>query len=66
MTNETIKQRLTDKFGEQLTEWEEPYGLLTFTAPAEMNLKVMQMCLQQCSCTLVLTGWSGRPMTSLV
>jgi NADH-quinone oxidoreductase subunit C len=42
MTNETIKQRLTDKFGEQLTEWEEPYGLLTFTAPAEMNLKVMQ------------------------
>jgi NADH-quinone oxidoreductase subunit C len=42
MTNEIIKQRLTDKFGEQLTEWEEPYGLLTFRAPADMNLKVMQ------------------------
>lgn len=42
MTNETIKQRLTEKFGEQLTNWEEPYGMLTFTAPAEMNLKVMQ------------------------
>lgn len=42
MTNETIKQRLTEKFGEQLTHWEEPYGMLTFTAPAEMNLKVMQ------------------------
>src|ERR1035438_8160023 len=42
MTNEIIKKRLTDKFGEQLTEWEEPYGLLTFRAPAEMNLKVLQ------------------------
>ena len=42
MTNETIKQQLSDKFGEQLTEWNEPYGLLTFRAPVEMNLKVMQ------------------------
>jgi NADH-quinone oxidoreductase subunit C len=42
LTNETIKQRLVEKFGEQLTDWEEPYGLLTFTAPAAMNLKVMQ------------------------
>ncbi len=42
MTNEIIRQRLTDKFGEALTGWEEPYGMLTFTAPAEMNLKVMQ------------------------
>ena len=31
MTNEIIKQKLTDKFGEQITEWEEPYGMLTFT-----------------------------------
>ena len=42
LTNEIVKQRLTDKFGEQLTEWEEPYGMLTLRAPAEMNLKVMQ------------------------
>lgn len=42
MTNEIIQQRLTEKFGEQLTGWEAPYGLLTFTAPAEMNLKVLQ------------------------
>src|ERR1700761_2151295 len=42
LTNETIKNKLTEKFGEQLTEWEEPYGLLTFRAPAEMNLKVLQ------------------------
>ena len=42
MTNEIIKQRLTEKFGDQLMGWEEPYGLLAFTAPAEMNLKVLQ------------------------
>ena len=42
MTNEIIKQRLTDKFGEQLTGWEEPYGLLAVNMPAELNLKVMQ------------------------
>jgi NADH-quinone oxidoreductase subunit C len=42
LTNDIIKQRLTEKFGEQLTGWEEPYGLLTFTAPKDQNLKVMQ------------------------
>ena len=42
MTNEIIKQRLTDKFGDSLTEWEEQYGVLSFRAPAEMNLKAMQ------------------------
>jgi NADH-quinone oxidoreductase subunit C len=42
MTNEIVKEKLTEKFGEQLTEWEEQFRLLTFTAPAESNLKVMQ------------------------
>jgi len=42
MTNQVIQQRLTEKFGDQLTGWEEPYGMLTFTAPKEMNLKVLQ------------------------
>lgn len=42
LTNEIIQQRLTEKFGDQLTEWGTPYGMLTFTAPAELNLKVMQ------------------------
>ncbi len=42
MTNETIKQRLTDKFGEIITDWQEPYGMLTFTAPKDFNLKVLQ------------------------
>ena len=44
LTNELIQQKLTDKFGVQLTDWEQPYGMLTFTAPKELNLKVLQ-CL---------------------
>ena len=42
LTNETIQQKLTEKFGEQLTNWQEPYGMLTFTAPKDLNLKVLQ------------------------
>jgi len=42
LTNEIIKARLVEKFGEQLTEWAEPYGMLSFTAPKDTNLKVMQ------------------------
>jgi NADH-quinone oxidoreductase subunit C len=42
LTNETIKERLVGKFGDQLSHFEEPYGLLTFEAPKEMNLKVLQ------------------------
>ena len=42
LSNEIIKNSLIDKFGDQLTDWEEPYGMLTFTSPNEMNLKVLQ------------------------
>ena len=41
LTTEHIKQRLTEKFGEQVSDFSEPYGMLTFEAPKEMNLKVM-------------------------
>lgn len=41
LTNDTIKSRLAEKFGELLSGWEEPYGLLTFTAVSDQNLKVM-------------------------
>ncbi len=41
LTNEHIKQRLIEKFGEQVSGFEEPYGMLTFEAPKEMNLKVL-------------------------
>ncbi len=42
MTNEIIKNRLTEKFGEHLSGWEEPFGLLTVNVAASMNLKVLQ------------------------
>ena len=42
LTNELIQQKLTDKFGDQLTDWVVPYGMLTFTAPKELNLKILQ------------------------
>jgi len=41
MTNETIQQRLSEKFPE-LSEWEEAYGMLAFRAPADKNLEVLQ------------------------
>jgi NADH-quinone oxidoreductase subunit C len=41
LTNDLIKQRLTEQFGEQVSGFEEPYGMLTFEAPKEWNLKVL-------------------------
>jgi len=42
LTNEIVKQKLAEKFGESLTDWQEPYGMLTFTAARDLNLKVLQ------------------------
>lgn len=41
LTNEIVKQKLTEKFGDVLG-WEESFGMQCVTAPAELNLKVMQ------------------------
>ena len=42
LNNNRIKERLIEKFGEQVFNFEEPYGMLTFEAPKDMNLKLMQ------------------------
>ncbi len=42
LTNDIIKQKLSDKFGEQITEWDEQFGLLTFRIATEQNLKALQ------------------------
>lgn len=42
LTNDDIKLRLTEKFGDTSLSFEDPYGLLTFTAPKDLNLKVLQ------------------------
>lgn len=42
LTNERIKERLVEKFGESVTGFSEPFGMLTFEVPKEMNLKLLQ------------------------
>lgn len=41
LSNDIIKQKLIDKFGDKVGNFEEPYGLLTFEAENESNLKVL-------------------------
>ncbi|HMP91574.1 MAG TPA: NADH-quinone oxidoreductase subunit C [Phnomibacter sp.] len=47
LTHQLIKEKLTERFGEQLTHWEEPFGLLSFTAPRELNTEVLQFLYDQ-------------------
>lgn len=42
LTNDLIRQRLIEKFGDQVSNIEEPYGMLTFEVPKELNLKVLR------------------------
>lgn len=42
LTNDHIKNRLIEKFGDEVSGFSEPYGMLTFEAPKELNLKVLQ------------------------
>ena len=42
LTNDIIQHRLKEKFGEDVNDFQEPYGMLTFTARCEMNIEVMR------------------------
>lgn len=42
LSNEKIQQKLTEKFGEDFFRFEESYGMLSFEAAKEQNLKVLQ------------------------
>ncbi len=42
LTYNYIQERLKEKFGEQVKNFEEPYGMLSFEADAPINLKVLQ------------------------
>jgi NADH-quinone oxidoreductase subunit C len=42
LTNEQIQHKLVEKFGEIVSNFSEPFGMLTFEAPKEQNLKVLQ------------------------
>jgi NADH-quinone oxidoreductase subunit C len=41
LTNQRIQERLIEKFGDQVFDFEEPYGMLTFWASKDLNLKVL-------------------------
>ncbi len=41
LTNDIVREKLKEKFGEQITDFTEPYGMLTFSVPKEINLKVL-------------------------
>jgi NADH-quinone oxidoreductase subunit C len=42
LSYERIQEKLNEKFGAEMLQWETPYDMLTVTAPREMNLKVLQ------------------------
>ncbi|MBM3442974.1 MAG: NADH-quinone oxidoreductase subunit C [Bacteroidetes bacterium] len=41
LTSDIVREKLTEKFGDSLTEWAQPHGILTFCVPRDMNLKVL-------------------------
>jgi NADH-quinone oxidoreductase subunit C len=41
LTNDLIRQRLAERFGEDVKAFEEPYGMLSFEAPKDLNLDVI-------------------------
>lgn len=42
LTNELVQQKLTAQFGEAVTAFEEPWGMLTFEVKSSKVLEVMQ------------------------
>jgi NADH-quinone oxidoreductase subunit C len=42
MDNAYIKQRLQEHFADQVTGFEEPYDMLSFESPKDMNLKLLR------------------------
>ena len=46
MTNEHIKEQLTARFPD-LSEWEEQFGLLSFRAPADQNVNLLQFLFEE-------------------
>lgn len=42
MTNDTIQQKIQDKFGAAVKGFEAPYGMLTFEIAADKNIELLQ------------------------
>ncbi len=46
LTNEIVQQKLIAKFGDQVKDFGEPYGMLTFTVAKENNVKTLQFLFE--------------------
>ncbi len=42
LTHEYIQNKVSEKFGDAVYDWDTPYNMLTFTAQADHNLKLLQ------------------------
>lgn len=49
LTNEHIKEKLAEKFGDQVFDFKEEYDLLSFTSDKELNLKVLNFLVEEAS-----------------
>lgn len=47
MTNDFIKQRLTEHFGDKVRSFQEPYGMLTFEIDKDSNLKALRFLFDE-------------------
>ncbi|MBO9619123.1 MAG: NADH-quinone oxidoreductase subunit C [Niabella sp.] len=47
LTNEYIKEKLAEKFGDQVVDFNEQYGLLSFSTDKELNLKVLNFLVEE-------------------
>jgi NADH-quinone oxidoreductase subunit C len=49
LSNEIIRQKLIEKFGNDVSGFDEPYGMLTFETAKQNNLKVLQFLYDDAS-----------------
>ncbi|MCU0394746.1 MAG: NADH-quinone oxidoreductase subunit C [Chitinophagaceae bacterium] len=47
LTHERIQEKLNEKFGAGVLQWEESYDMLTVIAPKELNLKILQYLYEE-------------------
>jgi NADH-quinone oxidoreductase subunit C len=43
LSNDIIKEKLSEKFSDVITEFDETYGMLSFVVKSDQNLKVMNL-----------------------
>ena len=54
LSNETIQNKLIEKFGDQVLNFSTASGILSFESSKEINLKVLQYLYEEPS-----LGWAG-------